>query len=216
MNLAQLIEAFKASGLIRRESLSAMGDANEQIKAAVTGAASEFSRYSPVVSKLEFPASASAVTLTGWYEDSRIVAVESPTGDVPPTLLGPDDYYANAYDGTITLIDIPVGQTVRARYTTLHTVSGTGNVTIPASRLRAFYYLAGAYLCESLAARHAEEHKANIADITDHSSKSREFLALAKEYRKQFLTAVNASEPSGVRPAEASSAYETPSHGVLR
>lgn len=216
MNLAQLLTAFQSTGLVRKESLSPIGNALDLIKAAVEGAVAEFSKYVPRVEKLDFEWTGTAESLASWYEDSRVIAVESPRGEVPPTLLPTSRYYVDPYDKTIALIDVETGTLARARYGALHSVSGTGNITIPPSRLQAYYYLVAAKLCEAIAARHAEENKGNVSDVTDHSSKAREFLALAKEYRKQFLAAANASETTGARPAEAVAEYATPWRGVLR
>lgn len=217
MKLAELRTSFIDSALISAASLSSIGvDKGKLIDATMREAVAEFSAAVPRVASKEFTYARSAVTLDDWDAFSRVLSVEGPTGDVPPTYVDQRDVYVDPDTGALGFASLASGTACKARYTALHTIpdSPSGDVTIPTARLKAWLYLVAAMIAEKLAARHAEENHGFQSDVTDHQSKSREYLNLAKEYRRQFRAQVGSAEnaPSGPSPAEAVAQFDHPSY----
>jgi len=79
------------------------------------------------------------------------------------------------------------GESFRVTYFAMHICNDT-QCTIEGGDEKAVQALAAAIFCEMLATYYAQSHDASIAaDNVDHSSKSRDYSARAKVYRKSYF-----------------------------
>ena len=219
MTSAALKTRFDQLNLLVKDSLASIGG-DAAVTSAFSAALAEFSKDVPRVAEKEFTWDGTVPeSLTDWYEDSRVLHVEAPRDAVPPVVVTGESYVVDAYLKTIRMVNVAAGTNVRVRYGAMHVIPETNaqgsTVTIPDSRIDAYLYLVASRLCLSLAARHAEEHKANFSDVTDHSSKSSEYRQLAKEYRRIYRELVGASPEITLAGAEVRTEYELPAHRVF-
>jgi hypothetical protein len=199
MNRSEFIQSFVIAGEVTREALTELSNAIgvpavEDVAAiALDGALLEFSQDSPKVATIAGTWAGAAVPLTGWYERSALLTVESPTGAHPPTYVDSSLIELDTDAGTVYL-SISTGVLYKVRYTILHTIPTmpTGGATptdisIPASLHKAFFKLAAAGLFEMLAGKYADTvGSAFQADSVNHQTKTGEYLRLAKEARTRY------------------------------
>lgn len=88
---------------------------------------------------------------------------------------------------------------IRVTYTALHTCTDTA-CTISASEEEAVQMLAAAHFCNMLAVYYAQNQDSTIsADVVDHKSKSADYAARARTYRKLYFDQMGIEE--GKTPA---------------
>lgn len=130
----------------------------------------------------------------GWIaEMSRVVSLEYPIGDAPPTFI-PADTYRLYTSPTVTKIQldraIASGQSVRASFTARHLLDA-GNDTIAIDDREAVACWASALLLDQLAAQFSGDRFATItADAVDHASKGRDYAFRAAANRKRYFDAL--------------------------
>jgi len=143
-----------------------------------------------------------AVTLLASWTDgfSRIKQVEYPVDDTDetPDVLQDDEW---------TLYEKPAGkclrfltaspaatESFRVTYTALHTCTDDDS-TIKSYDDEAVQALAAAYFCEMLSTYYALNSGSTVqADSVDHTSKSRDYAARAKSYRKMYFDHLGVEE----------------------
>lgn len=209
MKTSELVTAFQASRIIDPSIISThLGDASQTISAALGDVLPEFSRDVPRVKPQDFTASDAWVELAGWYEDSFLISIEGPTGEHPRAYIPRTQIDVDRLTGKIRLYGVTTGIACEARFTIMHETPNTGECSIPVARKSALFYLLAATLCERIAVKHAETHRANTIDVVDYTSKSREFAALAKNFRTQYRQLVGAPAEPTVAPVEVEVAYD--------
>lgn len=126
-------------------------------------------------------------------ERSRIIKLESPPEQAPPTYLDPESWmiYEGLDGKKIMFISRPqTGQTIRARFTAPHTLDDEAD-TIPAQDMEAVASWAAAVLCEQLASQFSGDSIPTIdADSVDHQSKGRDFANRASRLRKHYYDSI--------------------------
>lgn len=150
----------------------------------------------------------------GWQADfSRLQSIEYPLGEVPPTLIEPDQWamYLGTSAEQIALVSaLPAGSTVRATYTIRHQVDDTTD-TIPAEDRDAVARFAAANLCDQLAAFYANDSDSTIqADTAKSEPRSTAYGRRAKQYRDFYLHHLGLDEKN-TQPAGAVVATLLPS-----
>lgn len=152
-----------------------------------------------------------AVSLLAEWSDgfSMVQQVECPVDDTNDSaeILDEDAwiiYPKPAGDYLRFLEDVPaVGNTFRVTYTALHTCTDMA-CTVKAIDEEAVQSLAAALYCEILATWFAQNQDSTIqADSVDHTSKSRDYAARAKAFRKIYRDHLGLKETDTV-PAAAS------------
>ncbi len=128
---------------------------------------------------------------TAWSADvSRVLAVESPVGAMPPTFVSQEDWLVLA---------VPGGQALRVRYALAaqavaritfsapHVLTESAD-SIPLLDREAVVCWAASLLCDQLAASYATNSDATIqADRVDHTSPSRTWSKQAGIYRQRYF-----------------------------
>lgn len=209
MKTTELITAFQASRIVEPTIISThLGDVTQVVTAALGDVLPEFSRDVPRVKPQEFTASDAWVELAGWYEESSLISIEGPTGEHPRVYIPRTQIEVDRLTGKIRLYGVATGTACEARFTIMHEAPNTGECSIPVTRKSALFYLLAAALCERIAVKHAETHRANTIDVVDYTSKSREFTALAKNFRTQYRQLVGAPAEPTVAPAEVNVTYD--------
>ena len=131
---------------------------------------------------------------------STIKTVEYPVGDddETPDILQDDEwriYEKPAGEYLRFLEDKPTAtEDFRATYTALHTCTDSA-CTVKAFDEEATQALCAAYFCDMLATYYAQSQDSTIsADSVDHTSKSRDYAARAKSYRKMYFNHLGIKE----------------------
>lgn len=128
----------------------------------------------------------------GWQaEFSRVMSLEVPIGNVPPTIVDQDrygPYQLPAGTVVLQLLDaLNVGTAVRVSYTQRHTLD-LATDTVPAKHREAVCCWAAALICEQLAALYANATDSTIqADVVDRSSKGRDYASRAMKLRQRYF-----------------------------
>lgn len=134
-----------------------------------------------------------------WVTDfSRVISLEYPIGNRPPTGIDPERYglYTDTDQvTTIMLLDAVIaGADVRCAYTIRHTVTSSLD-TIPDADREAVACWAAALLCDQLASIHANAGDVTIqADAVDRGSRAREYANRAKTLRARYLSELGLDE----------------------
>lgn len=144
--------------------------------------------------------------LANWADGfSTIKSVEYPVDDddETPDILPDDEWtiYQKPAGKVLRFLEAKPAATesFRVTYTALHTLTD-GASTIAAFDDEAVQALAAAYFCDMLATYYAQSTDSTIAaDSVDHSSKSRDYAARAKSYRKLYFDHLGIEE--GKTPA---------------
>jgi len=148
-----------------------------------------------------------ALTLLASWADgfSTIKSVEYPVDDTDetPDVLQDDEwtiYQKPAGKVLRFLNDTPAAtESFRVIYTALHTCTDSA-CTVDDFDAEAVQALAAAYFCDMLATYYAQSTDSTIgADSVDHGSKSRDYAARAKSYRKLYFDHLGIEE--GKTPA---------------
>ena len=211
MKTSEFITAFIASRIVETTIISThLGDATQTATAALGDILAEFSRDCPRTKIHAFTSGTTALDLPDWYEESSLLSVEGPTGEHPRVYIPKAQIDIDRLTGKLRLVGVETGIACEARYTVMHTAELKGDVSIPVTRRTAAFYLMAATLCERIAVKHAETHRANTVDAVDYTSKSREFSALAKNFRAQYRQLVGASETTSAPAAEVVMQYSAP------
>lgn len=119
---------------------------------------------------------------------SRIITIEGPIGNNPPSFVTEDFYYV--YDLPNSAIElrlltgvVPAGQLVRVRYTAAHASA----LSFEEDDLEALAYLGAAILCDQLAALYSHDTDTSVAaDSVQHNDKGRQFANRARDYRVRY------------------------------
>lgn len=135
-----------------------------------------------------------------WEEESELVTVEWPIGDVPPSLLGASIYTAPS-NRVLRLGDaLPAGAVARCTFSVRHAISDDID-TIPISHREGVAAYAAALLLEQLAAAAINEGDSTIsADTTDRRTKSQEYASRARALKGRYADAVGLAA-SGSAPS---------------
>lgn len=126
-----------------------------------------------------------------WESDfSELTGLETPVGNVPPTLLGNNAYWLYASPSGLTIqmaSSVAAGQTVRASYTIAHQVTSAAD-TVPAGDREAVSCLAAAALCDQLAGLYSGETDSTLrADTVKHQGKAGEYASRARSLRQRYF-----------------------------
>lgn len=141
-----------------------------------------------------------------WQPDvSRLVAIESPVGEVPPAQISTEDWrlYRGAAGDEVQLqAAVAAGTTVRYRITVPHTLGETTD-TMPLRDREAVAAWAAALLLDQLAALYAGHRDPTIqSDRVDWGSKSGDTAKRAASMRKRYLDHIGIEDrraaPAGV------------------
>ncbi|MBW8034218.1 MAG: hypothetical protein FVQ79_00695 [Planctomycetes bacterium] len=123
-----------------------------------------------------------------WETDfSKIISLEYPTGNLPPTLIEFDRLYEDTSTTKILLKSSPNNtDNVRITYSIRHVVDILSD-TIVADDLEAACRYAAADLCDQLSGLYSEEADSTLAaDSIDHGEKARRFASRARDHRKRY------------------------------
>jgi hypothetical protein len=126
----------------------------------------------------------------GWQAGrSRVVEIEYPVGDVPPSFVDSTRLQVAAKpDGSeeILLYDaLPAGSTVRLTFTLDHQVDSQTD-TVPVRMVYGVCALAASIVCGQLASLYANQSDSTIqADSVEHKSKSELYRARERQYFEQ-------------------------------
>lgn len=215
MTRAELVQAFKASALVHSDTVQThLGNDLQVIDATMTEVLAEFSRDVRRVKVHTFTWDGVSESLPLWYEDSVSISLEAPTGLHPRSYVDPSYIEIDQLTGALYLTLTSTGTDCEARYSIMHELPSTGEVTIPEPRRKAFFYLVAAALCEKIASKHAESNRGNIADVVDYQTKSREYLGMAKAFRAQYRQIVGTPAEPVQAAGEVSVEYEYPSYRI--
>lgn len=127
----------------------------------------------------------------GWDESfSRVVAIETPVGQVPPAVLPAGSWTMYQLPaGWKVMLEQPLAAAVQVRMTVTRTHQVDDLVdTVPSADHEAVANWAAAMLLDQLANAFAGDRQATIqADSVDHQAKSRDYGARAKAHRQAYL-----------------------------
>ena len=170
---------------------------NETLEDFIDMASRIYSKDRPRVLVDDLSADGSNLTaLPGaWVEGfSRLVALETPTGNIPPTIIDPRAYtlYRDAaeQDTILWYSGAPgSGQTVRASWTALHTVGAdSADTTVPDADFEAISALTASIGAEAISAKFAQDSDALVtADRASRAtSQSEEWMRIARRLRSLY------------------------------
>lgn len=181
---------------------------------AIDTALSTYSRLRPRM-RIESMAGVGSVALYAMPDEyqppfSKILSIEYPYGDNPPTMLDADDYliYLDV-DGEGTTSykilfdnDLADGETARVKYTALHVLDGDGT-TVPESDFSAFLYLSAYHLANFAVGFYGSQTRSTMsANVINYRTKSDEWRAIAEHFYTAFKSSlgmrVGDEVPSGV------------------
>ena len=146
-------------------------------------------------------------SLTKWSEGfSQIVRIEYPAptvaSDEAPTLLEPDDYDDNYWDGSTRYLYLPnhapaATEALRVRYTAPYTATN-GAYDIPAADFHAVCQLAAGLCAQAIAAKYSRSSDSTIAaDSVNHLERSERWAARAREFIRLYEQFVGVDAESG-------------------
>lgn len=148
--------------------------------------------------------------LASWEENfSQVLVVEYPVDDAEQAKNVLDQEAWTVRDNPTNGRELhmledqpPATEAMRLTYTARHTCTVSA-CTVPDSEAEAVEALAASYFCRILAARTAENQDSTIAaDVVDHSSKSRDYNGLAKQFEAEYHAMMgidpNKPVPAGV------------------
>lgn len=179
-----------------------------QRDSAIARAVLRYSEDRPV-DKVEDITGASGQTLAlpaGWVAGFSVLkSLESPVGDIPPTFIPVDQWaqYRTPSGEAIQLQNgLPAASTVRATYTTRHTLDASTD-TIPLGDRDAVASYAASLLCGQLATFYANDSDSTIqADRVAQTSRSQAYRTRERDLRKAYTDALGVEDkeatPGGV------------------
>lgn len=141
---------------------------------------------------------------TGWSDEFSVIrSIEYPVGNIPATILDPDDYeiYQTPVAKKIRLKTVApsASESFRVRFTVPRT-----DTTIPDSDIDALCNLASALCLEELANAYAQISDSTIAaDSVNYRSKSQEFAQRAKRLMQLYKEHIGIKEDDITPPAVA-------------
>ncbi|MEW5833651.1 MAG: hypothetical protein AB1832_01185 [Pseudomonadota bacterium] len=140
----------------------------------------------------------------GFTDDSRLVAIEYPIGNIPTTEIPLADVsiYAAPTERLLQLPDdVPVGESLRVSYTADQLLDDADD-TVPARHRKALASLAASMLCTQLSAYYASEGESSIAaDSVDFKDKSQRFRLLARDLAATYQSVVGSAPSDRNKPA---------------
>ncbi len=148
---------------------------------------------------------------------SSVLQVEYPTGQRPPCRLAATDWDVYVgIDGSATLtlagLTPATGETVRATYTAVHTISGLDAAvatTVPAQHQHGLVALIASFMLRQAANRMTHEMEAPLfqGDIRERGDKAKSAAARADELMAQYKTLVGVQD--GPAPASVTVDWDT-------
>lgn len=196
----------------------ANSDTSKVVLASMNSVIAEFSRDVARKTTAALTNDGTDMELTGWFEDSMLLEVEYPTGQRPRELLQLREVELDADAGTIYFHTVPSGSNVNVVYTIMHTLpeeegeEEAYQVSIPASRITPFFYLASRHLADRMAAAHAASVNPGYGESIDYKTISSSWRNNAREYDKRYREIIGLSEQRRTRPAEVRATYDQPDH----
>lgn len=156
----------------------------------------------------------------GFTEDSELVAVEYPIGEIPAREL-PLSEVSIYRAPTVRQLQLPIstndGDSLRVSYTAAHLLDDVDD-TVPAKHRQAVASLAASIVCGELASWYASESDPAIsADTVNRSTKSATWRARSKDLAGVYDSVVGAPQSERTKPASVT--VELPSrdaHGHSR
>lgn len=137
----------------------------------------------------------------GWEDESELVSVEYPIGNLPVSLLTATIYTAPA--GQVLRIGdaLPVDASARCTFTVRHVVDDVMD-TVRASHREGVAAYAAALLLEELAAASINEGDSTIhADTTDRRTKAQEYASRARALKSRYADALGLAKDGEPAPA---------------
>jgi hypothetical protein len=177
----------------------------------ITAALARYSRHRPAVAVEDIDGDGTHEydLPLGWVEEfSTITSIEYPLGDLPATLMEPEDFevYRKPAGNVLRLIaDAPAAsEEFRVTYTIPRT-----EITVAANDVDALVNLAASFCCENLANAYAQSGDSTIgADAVNYRSKSADFAFRAKRLMALYKEHVGVKEDGGVAPATGVASHE--------
>jgi hypothetical protein len=135
---------------------------------------------------------------------SRILQIEHPIGNEPPTFLEEDRFFLYRSPSGLELrfdgVQPSISESFRTTYTLPHKVDETTSTVYGADE-EAVIFLAASYGCRMLATLFAHTSDPSLdADVTDYEGKSEFFADRANDYQKHYREHIGKGADVAVRP----------------
>lgn len=178
------------------------GDYDRNIRAAIA----RYSRHKPDLKIVDVTGNGTQEYSlpTGWVDEfSMIISIEYPVGNVPATLLDPEDFeiYRTPAAKKIRLISATpeATETFRVAFS-----APRAETTVPANDVEALVNLATSLCCEDLANAYAQTGDSTLnADVVNYRTKSGEFAARAKRLMALYKEHLGVKEDDSTPAASA-------------
>jgi hypothetical protein len=199
-------------------------ETNGDVEMAIRDALEHYSSDVPRIAVVDVAGDGATYDLalpSGYVQQfSSIHSIEYPAGNYPATYLEPSDwdYYQNASATVIRLLSaVPnTGETVRLRYTAMHTLDdfdSASATTIWLGHAEAFVKLVAAKCLDRLAARFLYEQESQFSiDTVDRGSRTDQARRLGRAFMEQYREVVGVQ--GGAASASGFLDWDVSGHGI--